>query len=81
MGLPEEARARRPDATKVPWGQVEELLAQIVEEVSVLAADHRRKEPRQIPRPYARTQQRPAAQRPHLQMMQAAMGQGRVQHV
>lgn len=30
----------------------EELLAQLIEEVSVLAADRRRKEPRQVPRPY-----------------------------
>lgn len=33
------------------WGQDLELMAQLVEEVSVLAADHRRKKPRTIPRP------------------------------
>jgi hypothetical protein len=31
---------------------VEELLALVVEEVSVLASDRRRKEPLKIPRPY-----------------------------
>ncbi|MFB7890251.1 hypothetical protein ACFCZ3_19595 [Cellulosimicrobium cellulans] len=30
---------------------MEELLAQIVEEISVLVADKKRKEPREIPRP------------------------------
>ncbi len=33
------------------WPADTELLAQLVEEVSVLAADHRRKKPRQIRRP------------------------------
>jgi hypothetical protein len=33
------------------WGVTEELLAQLIEEVSVLTADRRRKEPREVPRP------------------------------
>lgn len=35
----------------MPWGYVEELLAQLIEEVSVLTADRRRKEPREVRRP------------------------------
>lgn len=33
------------------WGVSEELLAQLIEEVSVLASDRRREEPLTIPRP------------------------------
>jgi hypothetical protein len=33
------------------WTLTVELLAQLIEEVSVLAADHRRKQPREVPRP------------------------------
>jgi hypothetical protein len=33
------------------WTISTELLAQLVEEVSILAADHRRKKPREVPRP------------------------------
>lgn len=32
-----------------------ELLAQVVEELSILASDHRYKKPRQVPRPHAIT--------------------------
>lgn len=35
------------------WGHVEELLAQLIEEVSVLTADRRRKKPREVRRPDA----------------------------
>lgn len=37
------------------WPAHLELLAQVVEEVSVLAADHRRRKPRQVPRPASAT--------------------------
>ena len=50
-GLPADARCRRTDPDTPLWGYVEELLAQVIEEVSVLSADRRRKEPRQLPRP------------------------------
>lgn len=55
-GLPVEARCRQedPDDPASSWGSTEELLAQLIEEVSVLAADRRRKEPRQLPRPKPR---------------------------
>jgi hypothetical protein len=42
--VPEQRGNRR-------WTTEMELLAQVIEEVSVLAADHRRKEPRLVPRP------------------------------
>jgi len=47
--LPEEAASNRAETGS--WGLTHELLAQLIEEVSVLAADRRRKEPRTIPRP------------------------------
>lgn len=72
---------RRPDRARAPWGQVEELLAQLVEEVSILASDHRRKKPREIPRPYQRAADRASRQGAHLQMMAAAMAAGRVSRV
>lgn len=49
--MPAEARTRRTDPNTPVWGYIEELLAQVIEEVSVLAADRRRKEPRAVPRP------------------------------
>lgn len=52
IGLPEQARTRREDPDVPPWGWPEELLAQLIEEVSVLTADRRRKEPRQVTRPF-----------------------------
>ncbi|MBO2461666.1 hypothetical protein [Actinomadura violacea] len=33
------------------WPVDAELLAQVIEEISVLAADHRRRKPREVPRP------------------------------
>lgn len=50
-GLPEGALSKQETTGLPPWGMQEELMAQLVEEVSVLAADHRRKEPRVLPRP------------------------------
>lgn len=52
IGLPESARTQREDPDVPAWGWNEELLAQLIEEVSVLAADKRRKEPRQVHRPF-----------------------------
>lgn len=59
--LPEEAASVRAEVGN--WELTHELLAQLIEEVSVLAADQRRKEPRSIPRPSApnESSQKPAA--------------------
>jgi hypothetical protein len=46
------------------WPISTELLAQLIEEVGVLAAEHRRKKPRQVPRPgqpHRRQRRRPVA--------------------
>ncbi|SDH68962.1 hypothetical protein SAMN05421505_12090 [Sinosporangium album] len=40
-----------PEARAQPWDATHELLAQLIEEVGILAADHRRKKPREVPRP------------------------------
>lgn len=50
--LPENARSKRQDPDVPTWGMQEELLAQVVEEVSVLASNRQRKEPRRLPRPF-----------------------------
>jgi hypothetical protein len=50
-GLPDGALCKQDNPGETPWGVTEELLAQLVEEVSVLAADRRRKDPITIPRP------------------------------
>lgn len=71
-----------------------ELLAQLIEEVSILAADHRRSDgPKTVPRPVgppqkkrsasaARPQTEPEPERPrmtgHHQMLMAAMQRGMV---
>ncbi|WP_431959437.1 hypothetical protein [Actinacidiphila sp. bgisy160] len=44
-----------------------------------MASDHRRKKPREIPRPY-RAADRAPRQAAHLQMMAAAAAAGRVRH-
>ena len=41
----------KADPDEPEWGITEELLAQMIEELSILAADQRRKEPRTITRP------------------------------
>jgi hypothetical protein len=54
--LPPESRFAQPKDGRTAaddWTVEHELLAQLIEEVSVLAADHRRKKPRSIPRPGA----------------------------
>lgn len=51
-GLPDSAPSKREDPDEPVWGATEELLAQVVEEVSVLVADKRRKDPRTLPRPW-----------------------------
>lgn len=76
-GLPDEARCRREDPDEPRWGVLEELIAQVVEEVSVLAAERRRPEPRKIPRPgveKAEAKQRAAT---HGGLLTAAMGRAR----
>jgi hypothetical protein len=55
-GLPPEARTRRKDPDEPMWGFAEELLAQIVEEVSLLVSNRTRKKPREIPRPSDRSE-------------------------
>ena len=54
-GLPLDSRTRNDDPDAPLWGYTEELIAQVLEEVSVIASDHRRKKPRQVPRPGAKT--------------------------
>lgn len=54
-GLPEQARTRRAADDRVWWGFTEELLAQLVELTSIVAADKRITEPRQVPRPGSAT--------------------------
>jgi hypothetical protein len=51
-GLPEGSRVNSSPIGG--WTVHTELLAQLVEEVSLLASDHRREEPRTINRPYGR---------------------------
>ncbi|MER7496996.1 hypothetical protein ABT033_30925 [Streptomyces pharetrae] len=66
-----------------------ELLAQLVEEISLLASDHRREEPRTIARPYSRsdviaagatqeTQQPTKPMSGHQKMLAAAARRGMV---
>lgn len=51
-GLPDSALSKRDAPDEPHWGVLEELMAQLVEEVSVLVADRRRKDPRTIERPW-----------------------------
>lgn len=51
--LPAEARLAREAGDEAVWTVETELLTCVLEEVSVLAADHRRKRPLEIPRPGA----------------------------
>lgn len=59
MRLPDAAFTRTTRQTREQqrlneqWPVQAELLAQVIEEVSVLASDHRRKKPREVPRPEA----------------------------
>ena len=51
-GLPKDALSRTdPDTRDEEWTVTTELLAQIVEEVSVVASNKQRSQPREIPRP------------------------------
>ncbi|MEV7926098.1 hypothetical protein [Kitasatospora sp. NPDC088779] len=52
-GLPADALLRRDEAEVGAdrWGLTQELLAQLVELVSVLAAEHRLRRPVELPRP------------------------------
>lgn len=51
-GLPDSAPSKREDPDEEMWGATEELLAQVIEEVSVLAAGMQREKPRQVLRPH-----------------------------
>jgi hypothetical protein len=73
------------------WTAHTELLVQLIEEVSILAADKRRDEPRTIPRPYKkdeaalasvapqRVQPEPPKMTGHHAMLAAAASRGMVQ--
>jgi hypothetical protein len=50
-GLPEDALLARPMGQGEAWTRTHELLASVVEVVSVSAADRRLKKPLQVPRP------------------------------
>ncbi|WP_435059872.1 hypothetical protein [Streptomyces sp. bgisy060] len=88
-GLPEDSRVR--SAPIDGWTKQTELLAQLIEEVSILAADRRREEPTSVPRPYkpagaARERsgsppQQPAGFAGHRAMLAAAMQRGMVRSV
>lgn len=87
-GLPEDSRIQ--SAQIAGWTKETELLAQLIEEVSILAADRRREEPTYIPRPYnpadaapprpgAQPQPQSAPQLTgHRQMLAAALQRGMV---
>ncbi|MYX26745.1 hypothetical protein GTY75_08690 [Streptomyces sp. SID8381] len=86
-GLPEESRTK--SSLIDGWTVHTELLAQLVEEVSLLASDRRREEPRTITRPYSRVTaatggEAPEAQQPtkpmsgHQKMLAAAARRGMV---
>lgn len=49
-GLPEDARLQS-DTPDEPWGVTRELLAMLVEEVSITNSERRHKQPLEIPRP------------------------------
>lgn len=50
-GLPDEALCKQPAEADRPWSETKELLARILEEVSIMAANHQRAEPLDYPRP------------------------------
>jgi hypothetical protein len=49
--LPQDSRLACPPGDFTPWTTRDELTAQLIEEVAVLAADQRRKKPRTVTRP------------------------------
>jgi len=51
-----------PPGRYEPWSPTEELLAQLIEEVSIVASERRRKAPREVHRPG--TPRRPSAPTP-----------------
>lgn len=80
-GLPSDARCRKEDPDEPTWGLVEELLAQVIEEVGVLAAERRRAEPRRVPRPKSKAEQeaeRTSTANRHGGLFAAALTHGRV---
>jgi hypothetical protein len=57
QSMPPDAACRwQPGQDRTPWHTTEELLAGLLEEVSVLTSDRRRREPLRIPRPNAKPQ-------------------------
>ncbi|MFD7763555.1 hypothetical protein [Streptomyces microflavus] len=82
--LPPESTVKT--AAAKGWTVHMELLAQLIEEVSILAADRRRKEPLTVSRPYDAaaapqgnsTVAQPSAMNGHRQMLAAASRRGRV---
>lgn len=79
MRCPPELRDQLRAAKE--WSVSTELLAQLIEEVSILAAERRRKQPREVPRP---AHLRKRARQPHGVGIKHAVGvlkanaQGRV---
>lgn len=62
--LPDDCPSRRPDPSDVPWGLVEELLAQLVELTSLRLAGKGLKEPIWLPRPGKPTSPTPPSAAP-----------------
>jgi len=63
-GLPDSARSKTPRG-EVAWGSLQELMAQLIEEVSVLVAQRAREEPLHVTRP-------PSIEQAHQRMREAA---------
>ncbi|MFB8026027.1 MULTISPECIES: hypothetical protein [unclassified Streptomyces] len=86
--LPPESNCK--SARLKGWTVHNELLAQLIEEVSLLAADRRRQEPRTLTRPYdsaaavpqgnSGEAQGPPAESGHRKMLAAAMRKGKVRN-
>lgn len=64
-GLPRDALVRTPaeERGRDPWTAELELMAQLIEVTSVIAAEHRLKKPHKVPRPKRVKARRAAAQR------------------
>lgn len=75
--MPDEARIRRVAGDDTRWTVTEELLAQLIETVSITAAGMQLKEPRQITRPTDVSAATPI-ERKHGGLFMAAMERGMI---
>ncbi|NEA53598.1 hypothetical protein G3I60_05355 [Streptomyces sp. SID13666] len=75
-GLPEDSRTR--SSAIGGWTVQTELLAQLIEEVSLIASERRRETPREIHRPYPQAERAPRELTGHRQMLAAAQRRGQV---